>query len=101
MNEPQVQSLLISESIFLEFFEICNRCKLRSKPKSEMSSSSGDREVAFVFPKSGNLFYEKKKEYQFCKPHLMSIRSFTLEKLEQMQLEAQKQLQAKTAETKD
>lgn len=66
-----------------------------------MSFSGADKEVAFVFPKSGNLFYEKKKEYQFCKPHLMPLRSYTLEKLEKMQLEAQKQLKAKTAELKD
>lgn len=69
--------------------------------QSEMSSSAADKEVSFVFPRSGNLFYEKKKEFQFCKPHLMPIRSFTLEKLEKMQLEAQKELKAKTADSKD
>lgn len=65
-----------------------------------MSLSGADREVNFVFPKSGNLFYEKKKEFLFCKPHLMPIKSYTLEKLEKMQLDAQKELQAKTAESK-
>lgn len=63
--------------------------------------SLSGKEVSFIFPKSGNLFYEKRKdEYQFCKPHLMSIRSYTLEKLEKMQLDAQKLMQAKESETK-
>lgn len=66
-----------------------------------MSLSNSDKEVSFVFPKSGNLFYEKKKEFMFCKPHLMPIRSYTLEKLEKMQVDAQNQLKAKTAESKD
>lgn len=64
-----------------------------------MSLSNSDKEVSFVFPKSGNLFYEKKIEFCFCKPHLMPIRSYTLEKLEKMQLEAQKELKAKTEES--
>lgn len=66
-----------------------------------MSLSANEKEVSFVFPKSGNLFYEKKKEFMFCKPHLMPLRSYTLEKLEKMQLEAQKLQKAKTAEAKD
>lgn len=67
-----------------------------------MSLSNTDKEVSFVFPKSGNLFYEKKnKEFQFCKPILLPIRSVTLEKLEKMQLDSQKQLKVKTAESKD
>jgi BBSome-interacting protein 1 len=67
-----------------------------------MSLPNSNKEISFIFPKSGNLFYEKKKEeFHFCKPHLMPIRSYTLEKLEKMQLEAQKQLKAKTAEQKD
>lgn len=66
-----------------------------------MSLSGRESEVtSFVFPKSGNLFYEKKKELKFCNPSLMPIRSYTLEKLEKMQLEAQKQLKTKTAESK-
>jgi BBSome-interacting protein 1 len=67
----------------------------------EMSLSNSDREVSFVFPKSGNLFYEKKKEYKFCKPILLPIKSVTLEKLEKMQLEAQNQMKVKTADSKD
>lgn len=61
-----------------------------------------NKEISFIFPKSGNLFYEKRKqEFLFCKPHLLPIRSYTLEKLEKMQLDAQKELKAKTAEQKD
>lgn len=66
-----------------------------------MSLSGSDKEISFVFPKSGNLFYEKKREFVFCKPHLLPIKSVTLEKLEKMQLEAQNQLKAKTADPKD
>lgn len=67
-----------------------------------MSLPSSHKEISFIFPKSGNLFYEKRKEeFKFCRPHLMPIKSYTLEKLEKMQLEAQKQLKAKTAEQKD
>lgn len=67
-----------------------------------MSLSNTDKEVSFVFPKSGNLFYEKKnQELKFCKPILLPIRSVTLEKLEKMQLEAQKQMKVKTADSKD
>lgn len=67
-----------------------------------MSLSNNNGEISFIFPKSGNLFYEKKKqEFQFCKPHLLPIKSYTLEKLEKMQLEAQKELKTKTAEHKD
>lgn len=64
---------------------------------------STDKEVSFVFPKSGNLFYEKKghKDFKFCKPILLPIRSVTLEKLEKMQLEAQKQMKVKTADPQD
>lgn len=54
------------------------------------------KEVSFIFPKSGNLFYEKRKnKFQFCWPHLMSIRSYTLEKLEKMQIEAQNSMKQK------
>lgn len=63
--------------------------------------SESDRGISFVFPKSGNLFYEKKNDYKFCKPSLMPIRTYTLEKLEKMQEEAQKQLQTKNSDTSD
>lgn len=63
--------------------------------------SESDRGISFVFPKSGNLFYEKKSDYKFCKPSLMPIRSYTLEKLEKMQEEAQKQLQTKNSEARE
>jgi hypothetical protein len=74
-----------------------------------MSVPSGDyqekTDISFIFPRSGNLFYEKSKdELRFCHPILMPIKSIAFEKLEKMQLEAQKQLRAKTAapeETKE
>lgn len=66
-----------------------------------MSLSGSDKEISFVFPKSGNLFYEKKKEFIFCKPHLLPIKTVTLEKLEKMQLDAQNQLKAKSSDSKD
>lgn len=67
-----------------------------------MSLSNNNKEISFVYPKGGNLFFEKKKqEFLFCKPHLLALKSITLEKLEKMQLEAQKELKEKTAESKE
>lgn len=48
--------------------------------------------IDFILPQSGKLFYEQKEDFQLCKPHLMPLKSVTLEKLEKMQRDAQKQL---------
>lgn len=49
--------------------------------------------IDFILPQSGKLFYEKREDFQLCKPHLMPLKSVTLEKLEKMQSNAQKQLE--------
>lgn len=43
-----------------------------------------------VLPKTGHLMIEDVKDLVMCKPHIIPLKSFTLEKLEKMQKEAQK-----------
>ena len=55
-----------------------------------------------ILPDFGKLFFEPKSDFVFCKPHLMPLKSITLEKLEKMQMQAHEQLKetrAKTAAT--
>ncbi|XP_059608348.1 BBSome-interacting protein 1 [Phlebotomus argentipes] len=54
--------------------------------------------VKILLPASGKLFFQHKPDFVFCKPHLMPLKSITVEKLEKMQLEAQK-LRCKTAQS--
>lgn len=61
--------------------------------------SKNEEKINFVFPTAGNLFYEKKEDFKFCKPHLLPIKSMTLEKLEKMQLESQKQMRENRKKT--
>lgn len=49
--------------------------------------------IDLIVPTTGNLFFEQKPDFVFCKPHLMALKSVTLEKLEKMQKEAKLQLQ--------
>lgn len=62
--------------------------------QQQQNQSISENPISFVCPTSGNLFYEKKPNLLFCNPHLMSIKSITLEKLEKMHAEAHKQMQA-------
>ena len=62
-------------------------------------NNNTEEKINFVFPTAGNLFYEKREDFQFCKPHLMPIKSITLEKLEKMQLESQKQMRENRGKT--
>ncbi|XP_055616475.1 BBSome-interacting protein 1 [Toxorhynchites rutilus septentrionalis] len=55
--------------------------------------------ITLILPISGKLFYEKKQEFQLCKPQLLPLKSFSLEKLEKMQKEAYRQLQETRART--
>lgn len=55
--------------------------------------------IEFVIPDCGKLFYEQKSDFVFCKPHLMPLKSVTLEKLEKMQKQAQEQLKETRAKT--
>lgn len=43
-----------------------------------------------IIPKTGQLLLEDVKELLLCKPRLMPLKSYTLEKLENMQQAAQK-----------
>lgn len=52
-----------------------------------------------VLPDHGKLFYEQKNGFVLCKPHLMPLKSVTLEKLEKMQKQAQEQLKETRAKT--
>ncbi|XP_062535746.1 uncharacterized protein LOC134204949 [Armigeres subalbatus] len=49
--------------------------------------------ITLILPTSGKLFYEKKQDFVLCKPQLLPLKSFSLEKLEKMQKEAHRQLQ--------
>jgi BBSome-interacting protein 1 len=49
-------------------------------------------EILECLPKQGYLFDEDKPTTIICKPKLMPLKSVTLEKLEKMQLEAEKKL---------
>lgn len=55
--------------------------------------------ITLILPTSGKLFYEKKQDFQLCKPQLLPLKSFSLEKLEKMQKEAHRQLQENRART--
>ncbi|XP_035782542.1 BBSome-interacting protein 1-like [Anopheles albimanus] len=55
--------------------------------------------ITLILPTSGKLFFEKKQELQLCKPQLLPLKSFSLEKLEKIHLQAQKQLQETRART--
>lgn len=52
--------------------------------------SSSDKFVKPVLPKQGHLMLEDVQELVLCKPHIIPLRSFTLEKLEKMQKEAER-----------
>lgn len=53
-----------------------------------------------ILPKNGQLIIEDSDEFVMCKPRLIPLKSFTLEKLEKMQREVQT-LQAELAKTND
>lgn len=55
--------------------------------------------ITLILPTSGKLFYEKKQDFALCKPQLLPLKSFSLEKLEKMQKEAHRQLQETRART--
>lgn len=50
--------------------------------------SSNDQYVKPILPKQGQLMVEDVQELVMCKPHIIPLRSLTLEKLEKMQKEA-------------
>lgn len=62
-------------------------------------TDSQSPKVDLILPDHGKLFYEQKNDFVFCKPHLMPLKSVTLEKLEKMQKQAQEQLKETRAKT--
>lgn len=60
---------------------------------------SQQQPITLILPTSGKLFYEKKQDFALCKPQLLPLKSFSLEKLEKMQKEAHRQLQENRART--
>lgn len=52
--------------------------------------SSTEKHIKPVLPKQGHLMVEDVQELVMCKPHIVPLRSFTLEKLEKMQKEAER-----------
>lgn len=64
-----------------------------------MSSDANAIKVELILPDFGKLFYEQKSDYIFCKPHLMPLKSITVEKLEKMQKEAHIQLKETRAKS--
>lgn len=50
---------------------------------------SSDKYVKPVLPKQGHLLIEDVQDLVMCKPRIIPLRSFTLEKLEKMQKEAE------------
>ncbi|XP_055373830.1 BBSome-interacting protein 1 [Condylostylus longicornis] len=64
-----------------------------------MSNSQNLEKIDLIAPTTGKLFFEKKIDLEFCKPHLMPLKSVTLEAVERMQKEAHRQLQENSAKT--
>lgn len=74
-----------------------------SYSEQPVSGETSMPKIDLILPDHGKLFYEQKNDFVFCKPHLMPLKSVTLEKLEKMQQQAQEQLKetrAKTAASK-
>lgn len=63
------------------------------------SDAISNVKVELILPDFGKLFYEQKTDYIFCKPHLMPLKSLTVEKLEKMQKEAHIQLKETRAKS--
>lgn len=52
--------------------------------------SSNDKCLKPILPKQGHLMLEDVQDLVMCKPHIIPLKSFTLEKLEKMQKEAER-----------
>lgn len=63
--------------------------------------TSNEINIDLIIQDSGKLFYEHKTDFVFCKPHLMPLKSLTLEKLEEMQKQAQEQLKETRTKNSD
>ena len=52
--------------------------------------------IDFVLPKQGFIYSEEKPSMVLCKPKLLPLKSISLQKLEQMQKEAEKKARFQT-----
>lgn len=68
---------------------------------TEDSSTQKDPKAPYILPSTGKLFFEQQNQLVLCKPHLMPLKSITLEKLEKMQLEARTRLQETRAKASE
>ncbi|XP_018784692.1 PREDICTED: uncharacterized protein LOC108966307 [Bactrocera latifrons] len=51
--------------------------------------------IELIEPTTGKLFFEHKTELIFCQPHLIALKSLSLDRLEEMQRKISRQLQEK------
>lgn len=70
-----------------------------SEPTDKVSPELNIPKIDLLLPDTGKLFYELKTDLVLCQPHLMPLKSMTLEKLEKMQKQAQEQLKETRAKT--
>lgn len=75
------------------------RASIQHHHHHSQSQQHQQQPITLILPTSGKLFYEKKQDFQLCKPQLLPLKSFSLEKLEKMQKEAHRQLQENRART--
>ncbi|XP_055603646.1 BBSome-interacting protein 1 [Uranotaenia lowii] len=85
-----------------EIEAIIDTTKVHHPKQDRSSGTSGQSQqqpITLILPTSGKLFFEKKRDFELCKPQLLPLKSFSLEKLEKMQKEAHRQLQETRART--
>lgn len=65
-------------------------------------SQSNEHQLVFreILPKTGLLYDENITEMTFCKPKILPLKSFTVEKLEKIQKEAAEKLKVQEAAQK-
>ena len=64
--------------------------KIHKMTKESAKSAASGKKTPFreVLPKKGLIFHESESQPVLCKPKLLPLKSFTLQKLEKMQKEA-------------
>lgn len=69
-----------------------NKSATSASTKEDLYSKE---KIELIVPTTGKLYFENKPELIFCKPHLMPLKSQTLERLEEMHRDTARQLQEK------
>jgi len=62
-----------------------------------MMEAKKDQFLQYAVPSGGFIFGEDANQYVLCKPKLMPLRSYTMEKLEKMQREAEEKMKTEQA----